>query len=125
MLQPIRQEINRIRYFTDTKKVSAEKIVLGVPFYADDPYTAYSEIANQSRGMDLYSRVAGIMPLAKSYAGNLNDQSYMVFYMRIPKQGTYVKKRKSGAECPAVLQSVDDKKMGKFVTASKSRLGIG
>ena len=63
---------SRINYFMNTKGVPKEKIVLGVPFYADGPYTAYSEIVGQTRGTDLYNRVTGIIPLAKSYAGIMN-----------------------------------------------------
>lgn len=60
---------SRISYFTNTKGVPANKIVLGVPFY--DNNTAYSGLSDSAK-TTLRNRVAGIIPLSKNYAGIMN-----------------------------------------------------
>ena len=85
---------SRINYFTNTKGVPANKIVLGVPFYADGPYTAYSAIVGQSRGDSLYNRVKGVIPMGKNYAGIMNweltqDTTNSTSLLKAIKDGLY------------------------------------
>ena len=62
---------SRINYFTNTKKVPANKLVLGVGFYGGSSYTGYSSM-NASDKASTKSRVDSVVPLSKNYAGIMN-----------------------------------------------------